>query len=69
MVLTSEAVLTWIGKRIKLVSPMALEIEPSNGCVGSLGRGSQLVVLIIISVAMNVESGIPEWAAVGDVVQ
>lgn len=67
MILASEAILTRIRQRVKLVAPVALEVKPFDRRVRRDGRRPKRVVLVIVRVAMNIERRIPQWAAISDI--
>lgn len=69
MVLSGKAVLSMVAEWVELVSPVAIKVEPLCGGVRAGGRGAQSVVVVVVGVRMAVEQRIPEWTAVGLVME
>jgi hypothetical protein len=60
MVLSDESILSWVVEWIKFVSPVAREVEPFNGCLWTKIGATQYISLVVISVRVQVQKGIPE---------
>jgi hypothetical protein len=69
MILARKAVLSRITQRVEFITPVASEIEPLRGRVRGGGGRAEVVGVVVIGVAFRVEDGIPEGAAVCDVVE
>ena len=69
MILAGEAVLSVVVQRVEFVAPFPREVEPWGGSVGCSVRSAQRICDMVVRVCEGVESGIPEWAAIGFVVK
>lgn len=69
MILAGEAVLSVVVQGVEFVAPFAREVEPWDGSVGGPVGSVQGVCDVVVGVCEGIESGVPEGAAVGFVVE
>lgn len=69
MVLSSKPVLSSIIQRVKLISPVASEVEPLGGSFGGDIGGSYCVILVVICISVCVQGGVPKRPSIGEVME